>query len=64
MMKALVITVMILAIAFLWLLTNILYKPSYDRIKREYVIDEPGMRLANLCIVIMLSLSLAMGLLI
>ena len=63
-MKALVITVMILTIAFLWLLTNILYKPFYDRIKREYVIDEPGMRLANLCIVIMLSLSLAMGLLI
>lgn len=63
-MKALVITVLVLTIAFLWLLTHILYKPMYDKVVKEYVIDEQGIKLANICMIIMLSLSLAIGLII
>jgi len=63
-MKALVIIVLVLTIAFLWLLTHILYKPMYDKVVKEYVIDEQGVKLANICMIVMLSLSLAIGLII
>jgi hypothetical protein len=63
-MKALVITVLVLTIIFLLLLTNILYKPMYDKVVKEYVIDKQGVKLANICMIVMLSLSLAIGLII
>jgi hypothetical protein len=36
----------------------------YDKVVKEYVIDEQGVKLANICMIVMLSLSLAIGLII
>jgi len=54
---------MFTVIAMLWLIAHILYKPVYDKISQQYVINEDDFKLANICIVLMLSLSLAIGLL-
>ena len=54
---------MFAVIAMLWAIAHILYKPVYDRISQQYVINEDDFKLANICILLMLSLSLAIGLL-
>jgi hypothetical protein len=62
-MRITAIMIMFTVIAMLWLIAHILYKPVYDKISQQYVINEDDFKLANICIVLMLSLSLAIGLL-
>jgi hypothetical protein len=62
-MRITAIIIMFTVIAMLWLIAHILYKPVYDKISQQYVINEDDFKLANICIVLMLSLSLAIGLL-
>jgi hypothetical protein len=62
-MRIVAIIIMFTVIAMLWLIAHILYKPVYDKISQQYVINEDDFKLANICIVLMLSLSLAIGLL-
>jgi hypothetical protein len=62
-MRITAIIIMFTVIAMLWLIAHILYKPVYDKISQKYVINEDDFKLANICIVLMLSLSLAIGLL-
>ena len=54
---------MFTVIAMLWAIAHLLYKPVYDKISQQYVINEDDFKLANICIALMLSLSLAIGLL-
>ena len=54
---------MFTVIAMLWAIAHILYKPVYDKISQQYVINEDDFKLANICITIMLTLALAIGLL-
>ena len=62
-MRIAVIVIMFTVIAMLWAIAHILYKPVYDKISQKYVINEGDFKLANICIVLMLSLALAIGLL-
>jgi len=62
-MKIIAVIIMFTVIAMLWAIAHILYKPIYDRISPKYVINEDDLKLANICIAIMLSLALAIGLL-
>ena len=62
-MRITAIIIMFTVIAMLWLIAHILYKPVCDKISQQYVINEDDFKLANICIVLMLSLSLAIGLL-
>ena len=62
-MRITAIIIMFAVIAMLWAIAHILYKPIYDRISQQYVINEDDFKLANICIAIMLSLALAIGLL-
>jgi len=62
-MKIVAIIIMFAVIAMLWAVAHILYKPIFDRISQQYVINEDDFKLANICIAIMLSLALAIGLL-
>ena len=62
-MRITAIIIMFTVIAMLWLIAHILYKPVFDKISQQYVINEDDFKLANICIVLMLSLSLAIGLL-
>ncbi len=61
-MKILVVIIMFIVIAVLWLIAHILYKPVYDRISQQYVINEDDFKLANMCIALMLSIALSIGL--
>jgi hypothetical protein len=61
-MKIFVIVIMFIVIAVLWLIAHILYKPVYDRISQQYVINEDDFKLANMCIALMLSIALSIGL--
>jgi hypothetical protein len=54
---------MFVVIAMFWAIAHILYKPVYDKISQQYVINEDDFKLANICITIMLALALAIGLL-
>ena len=62
-MKIAAIIIMFIVIAMLWLIAHILYKPIYDKISQQYVINHDDFKLANICIALMLSLALAIGLL-
>jgi len=62
-MRIAVSVIMFTVIAMLWAIAHILYKPVYDKISQKYVINEDDFKLANICIVLMLSLALAIGLL-
>ena len=62
-MKIIAIIIMFLAIAMLWVVAHVLYKPVYDKILQQYVINEDDFKLANICIAVMLTLALAIGLL-
>lgn len=54
---------MFAVIAMLWAVAHILYKPVFDRISQQYVINEDDFKIANICIAVMLALALAIGLL-
>jgi len=62
-MKIVAIIIMFAVIAMLWAVAHILYKPIFDRISQQYVINEDDFKLANICIAVMLALALAIGLL-
>ncbi len=62
-MRLATVIIMFTIIAMLWAIAHILYKPVFDRISQKYVINEDDFKLANICIVLMLSLALAIGLL-
>jgi hypothetical protein len=62
-MRIVVVIIMFTIIAMLWAIAHILYKPVFDKISQQYVINEDDFKLANICIVLMLSLALAIGLL-
>jgi hypothetical protein len=54
---------MFVVIAMFWAIAHILYKPVYDKISQQYVINEDDFKLANICITVMLALALTIGLL-
>jgi len=62
-MKIVAIIIMFAVIAMLWAIAHILYKPIFDRISQQYVINEDDFKIANICIAVMLALALAIGLL-
>ena len=62
-MKIIAIIIMFTVIAMLWVIAHILYKPVFDRISQQYVINEDEFKIANICIAVMLALALAIGLL-
>jgi hypothetical protein len=62
-MRLVAVIIMFTVIAMLWLIAHILYKPVFDRISQQYVINEDDFKLANICIALMLGLALAIGLL-
>ena len=62
-MKIIAIIIMFTVIAMLWVVAHILYKPVFDRISQQYVINEDEFKIANICIAVMLALALAIGLL-
>ena len=39
-MKVLSIIMLLSAIAILWMVAHVMYKPAYDKLKKEYVSDE------------------------
>ena len=61
-MKILAIVIMFIVIAILWAIAHILYKPVYDRISQQYVINEDDFKIANMCIAVMLAIALSIGL--
>ena len=63
-MKITAIIIMFTIIAMLWVVAHILYKPIFDRISKQYVINEDEFKIANICIAVMLALALTIGLLI
>lgn len=63
-MKLMIIIIIFIAIAALWLVAHILFKPVYDRVTQQYVINNNDFKIANICIAIMLALALTIGLLI
>jgi hypothetical protein len=62
-MKIIAIIIMFVVIAMFWAIAHILYKPVYDKISQQYVINEDDFKLANICITVMLALALTIGLL-
>jgi len=62
-MKITAIIIMFTVIAMLWVVAHILYKPVFDRISQQYVINEDDFKIANICIAVMLALALTIGLL-
>ena len=62
-MKIVAIIIMFAVIAMLWVVAHILYKPIFDRISQQYVINEDDFKIANICIAVMLALALTIGLL-
>ena len=62
-MRITAIIIMFAVIAMLWAIAHILYKPVFDRISQQYVINEDDFKIANICIAVMLALALAIGLL-
>ena len=63
-MKIIAVIIMFAVIAMLWAVAHILYKPVFDRISQQYVINEDDFKIANICIAVMLALALTIGLLI
>jgi uncharacterized membrane protein len=62
-MKIIAVIIMFAVIAMLWAIAHILYKPVFDRISQQYVINEDDFKIANICIAVMLALALTIGLL-
>ena len=62
-MKIIAVMIMFAVITMLWAIAHILYKPVFDRISQQYVINEDDFKIANICIAVMLALALAIGLL-
>jgi hypothetical protein len=60
-MKIIAITVIIIAVVILWLLAHIMYKPIFDKVTQNFIIDKAGIELANICIMIMLLLTFLLG---
>jgi len=63
MMKAVAIIILFTVIAMLWAIAHLLYKPVYDKISQQYVINEDDFKIANICIAVMLAIALTIGLL-
>lgn len=63
-MKLMIIIIIFIAIAALWAVAHILFKPVYDRVTQQYVINNDDFKIANICIAVMLALALTIGLLI
>jgi thioredoxin-related protein len=63
-MKIFGILLIFLLILFLWLIAHALYKPIFNKVSKDFVIDEESIKIANICILIMLCLSLTIGLII
>lgn len=63
-MKIMLVIMIIIAIMLLWIVAHVMYKPAYDKIKKEYVSDEDGIKLAVFCTFVMLALAFTAGLLI
>ena len=61
-MRIAAVIIMFAVIAMLWAIAHILYKPVYDKISQQYVINEDDFKIANVCIAVMLSLALTIGL--
>jgi hypothetical protein len=62
-MKVVAIIILFAVIAMLWAVAHVLYKPVYDKISQQYVINEDDFKIANICIAIMLAIALTIGLL-
>ncbi len=62
-MRIVAIIILFAVIAMLWAVAHVLYKPVYDKISQQYVINEDDFKIANICIAIMLAIALTIGLL-
>jgi hypothetical protein len=62
-MKVVAIIILFAVIAMLWAVAHVLYKPVYDKISQQYVINEDDFKIANICIAVMLAIALTIGLL-
>jgi len=62
-MRIVAIIILFAVIAMLWAIAHLLYKPVYDKISQQYVINEDDFKIANICIAVMLAIALAIGLL-
>lgn len=60
-MKIVAIAVIIIAVIILWLLAHIMYKPIFDKVTQNFVIDKAGIEFANICIMMMLLLTFLLG---
>jgi hypothetical protein len=60
-MKLIAIAVILVAVTILWLLAHIMYKPIFDKVTQNFIIDKAGIELANICIMIMLLLTFLLG---
>ena len=63
-MKFIAIASLFFVILFLWLMVHALYKPIYNSFSKDFIIDEKGIRIGNVFLMIMLCLSLVIGLII
>jgi hypothetical protein len=48
-------------ITILWIVVYFHHLPIFDKYTKQYVIDEKGINIANLCIFLMLILSFILG---
>ena len=62
-MRIVAIIILFAVIAMLWAIAHLLYKPVYDKISQQYVINEDDFKIANMCIAVMLAIALSIGLL-
>ena len=62
-MRIVAIIILFTVIAILWAIEHLLYKPVYDKISQQYVINEDDFKIANICIGVMLAIALSIGLL-
>jgi hypothetical protein len=62
-MRIVAIIILFAVIAMLWAIAHLLYKPVYDKISQQYVINEDDFKIANICIAVMLAIALSIGLL-
>jgi hypothetical protein len=60
-MKIIAVTIVLVFIIILWLLSHIMYKPIFDKVTQNFIIDKTGIELANICIMIMLLLTFLLG---
>lgn len=60
-MKIIAVAVVLVFVIILWLLSHIMYKPIFDKVTQNFIIDKAGIELANICIMIMLLLTFLLG---